>query len=134
MSRNITARDYLPSQALRRIDRRNAYNNQRRIDTFLPRLDAHGFVDTEQTISGFLEITGYLRLTNSTEYWVRGVIHTQDMYGDEVSHVVVIPRRMANYSHGYVTVDISASDVRWVDSRTGDTVYSKRPVVLRRHA
>ena len=52
MSRNITARDYLPSQALRRIDRRNAYNNQRRIDTFLPRLDAHGFVDTEQTSPG----------------------------------------------------------------------------------
>lgn len=144
MSRQITARDYLPRHAVQRIDRRNEAARQRRIEAFLPRLDAHHCVHTAETITGVLELRGTVKLAGSSERWVRGVIYTRNQHGAVSSTEVIIPRVTTCIGSRRivsgqclprpVVVDISAPDVQWVDSRTGYTVHSDVPVVLRRHA
>ena len=143
MSRNITARDYLPGHVLRDIENRNEKARQRRIETFLPRLEAHGYVDTHLTITGVLELVGPARLQGSSESWVRAIIHEQDAWGHVTSTKIMIPRIITGIgrrrivpgecSKNLVTLDISAAHVDWYDRVTDCSVYSAVPIVLRRH-
>lgn len=143
MSRTITTRDYLPSRVLRDIENRNEAARQRRIDTFLPHLEAHGYVDTHCTVDCVLELVGPAKLHGSSESWVRAIIHEEDAYGHVNSTTIIVPhiitglgrRRIVpgECSVHPVTLDISAAHVDWYDRVTGYTVHSAVPIVLRRH-
>ena len=143
MSHTITTRDYLPSRVLRDIENRNEAARQHRIDTFLPHLEAHGYVDTHCTVTGVLELVGPAKLHGSSESWVRAIIHEEDAYGHVNSTKIVVPRIITGIARRRivpgkcsvhpVTLDISAAHVDWYDRVTGYTVHSAVPIVLRRH-